>query len=166
MSLASHPRGLDLIAGQSVLYLLWTRWCWSRFISEYFCFPPSGSLYRCSVCTFICLNQKGKEIMAGNVQKGTPVSKVGVLGTLKYFHFFFSPHKTWHWNRIFSEKLDLPPSLSFCQCFILILILLLLYQKGELVKPGNLQKAILFSKITEHWIEKYFHFFSHRPCHG
>jgi len=82
-----------------------------------------------------------------------------------YFHFFFRPHKTWQCNRIFSENVDLAPSLSFHQCFILVLILLLLYQKGELVKPGHL-KAMLFPKITEHWIEKSFHFFSHRPCHG
>jgi hypothetical protein len=66
----------------------------------------------------------------------------------------------WHCNRIFFEDLDFPPSLSFHQCFILILILLLLYQKGELLKPGHLSQAVLFPKITECWIEEYFHF-----CH-
>jgi len=66
----------------------------------------------------------------------------------------------WHCNRIFSENLDLPPTLSFHQCFVLI-ILLLLYQKGELLKPGYLPQAMLFPKITECWIEKYFHF-----CHA
>ena len=96
--------------------------------------------------------------------EGNPVANVRELVIQKHFHFFFRPHEMWHCNRICSQNLDLPPSLSFHQCFILILILLLLYQKGELVKPGHLQKAMLFPKITEHWIEKYF--FSYRPCRG
>ena len=141
--------------------------CWSRFMSGYFCFPLSGSFYPCCILIFICMLflPEGQTDDAWEHPTITCVSEVREHGIQKYFQFFFS-HKTWHWNRIFSENLNFSPLLSFHQCSILSFILLLLYQKGKLVKPGNLQKAMLFSKSWEHWIEKYFHFFSHRPCHG
>jgi hypothetical protein len=37
------------IPGQSIWDLRWTKWHWDRFFSEYFGFPLSISLHRCSV---------------------------------------------------------------------------------------------------------------------
>jgi hypothetical protein len=90
VSLAFHPRGLGSIPGQSVSYLFWTRWCWSRFIPEHFTFPCQG---HSTIALYLPLSecysdQKGKEMMAGNVQKAALLQKSGSLWYRRIFTSF------------------------------------------------------------------------------
>jgi hypothetical protein len=64
---------------------------WSRCISEYLCFPLSGSFYHCSILIFICtlFLLEGQTDDAWEHPKSDPVSEVREHEIQKYFHFFF-----------------------------------------------------------------------------
>jgi hypothetical protein len=51
--------------------------------------------------------------------------------------------------------------MSFQRCFIYAL---LLSERQTGGKPGKLSKAVLFSEMEEHWIEKYCHRFQYMQC--
>jgi len=63
------------------------------------------------------------------------------------------------WDRFFfSEYVFLLP-VSFHHCFMFSFISRLLLNQDKLFKPGNLQKAVLFSEIRVHWAETHLHVF-------
>ena len=62
-------------------------------------------------------------------------------------------------GQVFLRVLQLPLSVSFYQCSILIFLYMLFLPEGQRAKPRNLPKCNSLSEIGEHWIENNFHFF-------
>jgi len=59
----------------------------------------------------------------------------------------------WHWDRIFSEYLRFPLSLTLGNAQYPSLTTCCSYQKDKWAKPGNLPESNALSELGEHWKE-------------
>jgi len=68
-------------------HLLWSRWHWGRFFSQYFCFPLSVSFYQCCIIiiyTFLLPEGQTDEAWEPS-KKSNAVTEIGKHWTFTFF---------------------------------------------------------------------------------